>query len=67
MVQPNGTSSKTSLMINDGEGMACEHCKKAKEDVVCVTVGDHMIFVSLECLVEAASAAIDEGKLTVLV
>lgn len=67
MVQPNGTAAKVSMIVNDGEGMACEHCRKAKEDVICITVGTELKFVSLSCLVEAATLAIDEGQMTVMV
>lgn len=63
----NGVKS-TSLVVNDGEGMSCEcPCKQAKDDVFCLTIGDTMIFMSLACLVEAATSAIDEGKMTTLV
>lgn len=67
MVQSNGTAAKTSFIVNDGEGMACEHCRKAKEDVICITVGIELKFISLSCLVEAATLAIDEGQMTVMV
>lgn len=67
MVQSNGTAEKTNLILDDGEGMTCEHCKKAKPDVICITLGATLLFISLECFTEAATLAIDEGKSSVLV
>lgn len=66
MPQPNGTAPKTNLIVNDGEGISCEHCGRAKDDVIALTVGTQIIFVSQECLVEAMSSVIETGNMVVL-
>lgn len=64
---PPNNGNTNQVIVNDGEGMACEHCEKAKEDVICITVGNVLTFLSLECFNEAASLALETGKMSVLV